>query len=91
MQLVMASAGHLLSLVDAPAQHEAKGKKELALKLERHKLDKARAYYHQAANGQAQLYYFAGMILGAFVLAMVSLAVGLSSDLSGIEDRKSVV
>jgi len=87
MQLVMASAGHLLSLVDAPAQHEAKGKKELALKLERRKLDKARAYYHQAANGQAQLYYFAGMILGALILAIVSVAIGLTSNLSGIDNR----
>ena len=87
MQLVMASAGHLLSLVDAPAEHEGKGKKELALKLERRKLEKARAYYHQAANGQAQLFYFAGMVLGALVLAFVSVVIGLTLDLSGIDNR----
>src|SRR6266498_1597042 len=87
MQLVMASATHLLSLVDAPSEHEGKGKKELALKLERRKLEKARAYYHQAANGQAQMYYFAGMVLGAFVLGLVSVAVGLTLDLSGIDNR----
>jgi hypothetical protein len=88
MQLVMASAGHLLSLVDGPAEHEGKGKKELALKLERRKLDKARAYYHQAANGQAQLYYFAGMMLSGFVLAFVSVALGTSIDLRGIDNRE---
>jgi hypothetical protein len=88
MQLVMASAGHLLSLVDGPSEHEGKGKKELALKLERRKLEKARAYYHQAANGQAQLYYFTGMMLGALALAFVSVALGLSFDLSGINNRE---
>jgi len=88
MQLIMASAGHLLSLVDGPAEHEAKGKKELALKLERRKLEKARAYYHQAANGQAQLYYFAGMMLGALVLAGFSVAVGINVDLWGIDNRE---
>jgi hypothetical protein len=88
MQLVMASAGHLLSLVDEPSEHEGKGKKELALKLERRKLEKARAYYHQAANGQAQLYYFTGMMLGALALAFLSVALGLSFDLSGINNRE---
>jgi hypothetical protein len=88
MQLVMASAGHLLSLVDGPAEHEGKGKKELALKLERRKLEKARAYYHQAANGQAQLYYFAGMMLGALALAFVSIAIGVSISLPGIDNRE---
>ena len=88
MQLVMASAGHLLSLVDGPSEHEGKGKKELALKLERKKLEKARAYYHQAANGQAQLYYFTGMMLGALALAFLSVALGLTFDLSGINNRE---
>ena len=88
MQLVMASASHLLSLVDGSAQHEGKGKKELALKLERRKLDKARAYYHQAANGQAQVYYFAGMMLGAIALAFVSVAIGTSIHVWGIDNRE---
>jgi len=88
MQLVMASAGHLLSLVDWPAEHEGKGKKELALKLVRRKLEKARAYYHQAANGQAQLYYFAGMMLSGFVLAFGSFAIGANIDLWGIDNRE---
>jgi hypothetical protein len=87
MQLIIASASHLLSLVDGPAEHEGKGKKELALKLEREKLERARAYYHQAANGQAQLYYFAGMVLGALVLGLMSLTVALGSNLGGIDNR----
>jgi hypothetical protein len=87
MQLVMASAGHLLSLVDGPAEHEAKGKKELALRLERRKLEKTRAYYHQAANGQAQLYYFGGMTIGALVIALVSLLIALNIDPHGIDKR----
>lgn len=88
MQLVMASAGHLLSLVDGPAEHEGKGKKELALKLEQRKLEKARAYYHQAANGQAQLYYFSGMMLSGFLLACVSVLIGTIFDLPGINNRE---
>jgi hypothetical protein len=87
MQLVMASAGHLLSLVDGPAEHETKGKKELALRLERRKLEKTRAYYHQAANGQAQFYYFGGMIIGALVLGLLSLAIGFTYSLPGIDNR----
>jgi hypothetical protein len=87
MELVMASAGHLLSLVDSPSEHEAKGKKELALRLERRKLEKTRAYYHQAANGQAQLNYFGGMIIGALVLALLSLAIAVSYELPGIDNR----
>jgi hypothetical protein len=87
MQLVMASAGHLLSLVDGPAEHETKGKKELALRLERRKLEKTRSYYHQAANGQAQLYYFGGMIIGGLVLGLLSLAIAVSYELPGINNR----
>src|SRR5204863_2861775 len=87
MQLVMGSAAHLLSLVDGPAQHEMKGKKELALRLERRKLEKTRAYYHQAANGQAQLYYFAGMILGAVILASLSLVLAVNAELPGVDNR----
>jgi hypothetical protein len=87
MQLVMASAAHLLSLVDGPSEHEGKGKKELALKLERRKLEKTRSYYHQAANGQAQLYYFGGMVLGVLVLASLSLSIGFAAALPGIDNR----
>jgi hypothetical protein len=87
IRLVMVSAGHLLSLVDGPSEHEAKGKKELALRLERRRLEKARAYYHQAANGQAQLFYFAGMLVGALVLASLSLLLSLTTQIHGVDNR----
>jgi hypothetical protein len=88
MHLVMCSASHLLSLVDEPSEHEAKGKKELALRLAKRELDRARAYYHQAANGQAQLYYFLGMMLGTAVVALAALGIGSNVDLWGIDNRE---
>jgi hypothetical protein len=88
MELVMASAAHLLSLVDAPSGHEAKGKKDRALKMERHALDRVRAYYHSAANGQAQLYYFLGLMLGALLVCLVALLVGRHADLPWLNNRE---
>jgi hypothetical protein len=61
MQLVMASASHLLSLVDARAAHEDKTETAAALAQEHEALEKADAYYSDAANRQAQLSYFIGM------------------------------
>jgi hypothetical protein len=61
MQLVMASASHLLSLVDAGAAHEDAKQTAHALAEERSALDKADAYYGDAANRQAQFAYFVGM------------------------------
>jgi hypothetical protein len=81
MELVMASAAHLLSLVDAPSEHGAKGKQDRALRLERHALDRVRAYYHNAANGQAQLYYFLGLMLGVVIVGLAALLLGTSADL----------
>lgn len=88
MELVMASAAHLLSLVDAPSGHEAKSKKEQALKLERHALDRVRAYYHSAANGQAQLYYFLGLMLGALVIGVLAFLLGRNADLPWLNNRE---
>jgi hypothetical protein len=88
MNLVMASASHLLSLVDESSRHDSKTNKERALRNERRKLEQTRAYYHQAANGQAQLFYFVGMMLGATVLALAALLVGTTVDLSGINNRE---
>ncbi|TML58079.1 MAG: hypothetical protein E6G18_12235 [Actinobacteria bacterium] len=52
------------------------------------KLKKTHTYYHQTANGQAQLYYFAGMMLSGFVLAFGSFAIGANIDLWGIDNRE---
>jgi hypothetical protein len=75
LQLVAASAAHLLSLVDSasgPADDEAAS---AALDRERKAIDKTSSYYRQAANGQAQIAYFAGM---AFVAALVAATAGIA-------------
>ena len=72
MQLVMASAAHLLSLVDARAAHDDEAKNAAALEQERDALTRAETYYSDAANGQAQVVYFAGMAAVSLVLGVVA-------------------
>ncbi len=69
MQLVVASAAHLLSLVDARTKTTDEAAMSAALKREHVALDEAEAYYRDAANGQAQMVYFGGMATVALVLA----------------------
>jgi hypothetical protein len=69
MQLVMACAAHLLSLVDARAADEDDERAAAALAREREALARVEEYYDNAANGQAQLAYFAGMAVVAGALA----------------------
>ena len=102
IQLVMASASHLLSLVDAREGRDESGtareeqadvnKKKIAAAIEheRRSLDEAEAYYHDAATGQAQVVYFAGMaivmlLFGLFAL-LGTLLGWLWTSLPGIED-----
>ena len=68
MQLVAAGASHLLSLVDARAAHEDSQKAQAALAQETTELEDVRAYYREAANGQAQIVYFFGMAFAATLL-----------------------
>jgi hypothetical protein len=70
----MASAAHLLSLVDGRAAHTDEAKTKDALMEEREALDATEKYYCQAANGQAQIVYFTGMV---FVAALISIVAGL--------------
>ena len=79
MQLVYASAAHLLSLVDARAAHADPVETDAALAREREALERAEKYYCEAANGQAQIVYFAGMAVVALALS-VAAAVWLSLD-----------
>jgi hypothetical protein len=79
LQLVVSAAGHLLSLVDARAAHEDEAKTAEALQQECAQLDKADEYYRGAANGQAQIVYFAGMVS---VAAVIAIAAGLSLAIS---------
>ena len=69
MQLVMACAAHLLSLVDARVTHDVKKNAE-ALERECKALTRAETYYKDAANGQAQVAYFVGMAAVAAVLGI---------------------
>ncbi len=70
MQLVMASAAHLLSLVDARASHADAAKTAEALQREREALGQAEQYYREAANGQAQIVYFLGMATVAIAISI---------------------
>lgn len=74
LQLVTASAAHLLSLVDESTAH-ADQENAAVLKTEIAVLDDTEAYYRQAANGQAQIIYFAGM---ATVAAVISAVAGIA-------------
>jgi hypothetical protein len=79
MQLVIASASHLLSLVDARAAPTDAAKADEALAHERESLDRAEAYYSDAANGQAQIVYFGGMAVVALAISAAA-AVWLAID-----------
>jgi hypothetical protein len=70
MQLVFASASHLLSLVDARAGSTSETAVADAVAKESAAIDKAEGYYHEAANGQAQMAYFAGMAMVTAVLSI---------------------
>ena len=73
MQLVFASASHLLSLVDARAGNTSEPAVGEAVAKERAAIDKAEAYYHEAANGQAQMAYFAGMVMVTAALSIFAI------------------
>ena len=87
MQLVMASAAHLLALVDARAAHADKSETTGALEHERAALAKAEAYYREAANGQAQMVYFSGMAVIAAAISIVAavwLTIGWASPVAAL-------
>ena len=73
MQLVYASASHLLGLVDARAGSSSEAAVSDAVAKERTAIDKAQAYYHEAANGQAQMAYFAGMVMVTAALSVFAI------------------
>jgi hypothetical protein len=72
LQLIVAAAAHLLSLVDERTAHLDDANAGAALKQELAALDDADTYYQQAANGQAQIVYFAGMATVAVAIAAVA-------------------
>ena len=87
MQLVMASAAHLLALVDARAAHADTSETAGALEHERAALAKAEGYYREAANGQAQMIYFSGMAVVAAAISIVAaiwLTIGWASPVAAL-------
>jgi hypothetical protein len=102
IQLVMASASHLLSLVDARDGGDESGtareeqaeadKKRIAAAIEHERscLDQAEAYHHDAAAGQAQVVYFAGMAIVMLLFGIFALLGTLLgrfwTSLPGIDD-----
>jgi hypothetical protein len=79
MHLAMASAGHLLSLVDARAKPEVEATTKDALDRERQRLDHVHDYYCSAANGQAQMIYFVGMAAVAASLGLLAITLRFAS------------
>jgi len=88
LQMVMASAAHLLSLADGKA---TRGEGEDVLKQEldpkKGTLKRCEEYYCDAANGQAQMIYFGGMVSVAVALAIVSVLSTVFVWLPNIDDR----
>lgn len=72
MNLVMASAEHLMSLVDRRAANADPKANDAILEHERKAIARTEHYYTEAANGQAQIVYFSGMAIVVILLAIVS-------------------
>jgi hypothetical protein len=86
MQLVAASASHLLSLVDVADPAGAAVNAE-AIATERAELQAARTYYREAANSDAQMVYFGGMGAGTVALLGLAVLVGGWVGAGGIDVR----
>ena len=84
VQLVMTSACHLLSLVDARGENPPQAHKS-AVAAELRELAAVGRSYRQSANGDAQLVYFAGMAVGIAALGLLYLAAGSVLDREGVE------
>ncbi len=87
LELVVSCAAHLLSLVDAPAGTGDEAQAAKALDRERASIDKVESYYHEAANGQAQLVYFGGIAaatLGLGAIAALWLAISWAAPVAAL-------
>ena len=74
LQLVVACAANLLSLVDRRAGHDGEAQTAEALAREHDAIGKVESYYCDAANGQAQLVYFGGIAAVTLLLAAIAFA-----------------
>jgi hypothetical protein len=78
LELAVSCAANLLSLVDSRAHAGDKTKTAAALERDHAEISQVEAYYHDAANGQAQLIYFGGIATVTIVLGGIA-AVWLSN------------
>jgi hypothetical protein len=85
LQRVMASATHLLSLADDRASR--KQHREV-LDEESRNLADCETYYRDAANGQTQMVYFAGMGVFALLLAGLAIPSSFLDPLPGIDNKE---
>ncbi len=76
IQLVMTSACHLLSLVDAGRVRSDPEAHKLAVAAEKRGLEIVAEDYRQSANGVAQLIYFLGMAVGIGFIALLFVVAG---------------
>lgn len=72
LHLVATAAGHLLSLVDSASSPETSTDLKTSLAAEQEAVARAERYYKHAANGQAEIVYFAGMATVALAIAVVA-------------------
>jgi len=82
MHMVMAIAGHLLSMADEKA---ATGDSSKSLEAEGPDMRECEAYYRNAANGQAEMVYFLGMAGFAILLGLLSLLSGALDSLADVD------
>jgi hypothetical protein len=88
LQMVMASACHLLSVADRAATlGDGKDVLDRELDEEHGNLKNSETYYCDAANGQTQMVYFVGMGVFAFALGLLALP-ALFLNVPGVEDRE---
>ena len=86
IQLVMTSACHLLSLVDARGENAPQAHRA-AVATEVRQLATLRRDYRDAANGDAQLVYFGGMAIGIALLAWLYIIANSVLRGEGVEER----
>jgi hypothetical protein len=72
LNLVMASATHLMSVVDKRTKSTDPAASAKTLADEQRAITAIDKYYREAANGQAQIVYFAGMASVALLVALIS-------------------
>jgi hypothetical protein len=85
LQMVMACAGHLLSAADEKATGRDVRKMPQE---EKRELDACAQYYCDAANGQAQMIYFAGMGVFTLFIGLLAVPSAFFVPLPGIDDRE---